>query len=832
MTAPIGGPVAVLEERSEGRFVSPHLLDLSVQADGQPKKPARERRRPFVLKQKLDERWHLHDLRMRTLSIRPRGWRDFPPNSSRTVGHAFWLTLVKFFHEHPLAELTTLTVLHLFVVAVWKLATLPFRLIIAAAKRPARDAKTLPLLPLMAVAPATASAPAEMLAAAARPAWSRGLASFAAIASVLVLLVAGTAYALTLGLQKNDIVSRGVRGAELLKAAGADVQGRDFTAARNDFRKALASFAAVRERLGPVGSFALNAASLIPARGVLTSAGPLMTVGEELAAGGADLADGVVFLDGPQDPVSKVAALRSSLERSLPHLALAAKAIDRVSIDSLPEGYRAAATQAKDQLPAMIAGLDRAVAASGLLQDVMGADGTKRYLVVFQNNAELRPTGGFIGSFALVDVSRGQVKKVDIPGGGSYDLKGGLRARVESPQPLHLINPNWEFQDSNWFADFPTSARKISWFYEKSGGPTTDGVIAVNMNLMEKVLDVTGPIAMPEYGKTIDARNFYFETQKAVELEYDKKENKPKKFISDLAPKVMDRILNADRSDALKLIALLDSALSDKELMLWFRDDAIQARNSGLGWSGEILPTEGDYLDVVHTNIAGQKTDLVMQDDIDHSVQVLPDGTGIVTLTIQRTHTGDKNALFTGVRNVDYLRVYVPYGSTLVEASGFSAPDPKLFKIAGLDRGTDPEVAAAESEAVMDKASGVMVSQESGKTVFGNWVQTDPGKTSVVTLVYKLPPGTIKTTALADDRLTTLYGLVDGEGGGQGLTYSLLVQKQPGANPPTFTSRVDLPRGYRLVWQRPERTEDDRGRLSVQQTLNRDALFGAVARTN
>ena len=100
----------------------------------------------------------------------------------------------------------------------------------------------------------------------------------------------------------------------------------------------------------------------------------------------------------------------------------------------------------------------------GILR-IFAKDQLRRYLVVFQNNTELRATGGFIGSFALVDFANGKIKHIEIPTGGPYDLAGSLRETVMSPQPLHIVNPIWQFQDANWFPDFPTSAKKIMWFY-------------------------------------------------------------------------------------------------------------------------------------------------------------------------------------------------------------------------------------------------------------------------------------------------------------------------------------------------------------------------------
>jgi len=108
------------------------------------------------------------------------------------------------------------------------------------------------------------------------------------------------------------------------------------------------------------------------------------------------------------------------------------------------------------------------------------------------------------------------------------------------------------------------------------------------------------------------------------------------------------------------------------------------------------------------------------------------------TLVIHRTHTGQKNELFRGVRNVQYLRVYVPKGSELLSAKGFDPPSPKLFK-QPLD--TDkPDQDLVDIEKSAKAAVGTVWSAvEGSRTVFGGWLQLDPGMSQDVILSYRLP---------------------------------------------------------------------------------------------
>lgn len=882
----------------------------------------------------LDERIHLHDLRMRTLSIRARGWKDFPPAEAKTLGQAVSMTGSRFFNEHPLAELTVLSLAHMVVLAVMHIAQIPGRLVHgkvssafslpnhpaveeapavqspsfksaakAGVQKPvaAPAARALPLrarisvwlspmarkmqyrpenetpavlrevsiktfaevsapvveAPVVVVTPKVVEAPAapirvvtEMVVAPSAPvakpakrekparvsvpkvhfapAWQRGLAGFAGVAIMLILPL-GVYGSINSAVDlKARVMEQAVNAVQLLKSAGAAAQDRDFASASRTFAQADQGFEQATRELGALANV-LNAAPTILPGTAVGSASPLLNAAREIAKGGEYLSTGMAFVEGAgTDPATKIVSMQSYLAQALPHLERATAELDRVSPEALPGEYRDAISEAKIAVPKLTNAVRKANAVAGVLGEIMGQSEPKRYLVIFQNNAELRPTGGFMGSFAMMDVSKGKVVNMTIPGGGTYDMQGGMMQKISSPQPLHLINPLWQFHDANWYPDFPTSAKQIAWFYGKSGGTTTDGVIAINASLMEQLLNITGPIDMPEYGKVITADNFYDETQKSVEVEYDKEENKPKKFIGDLGPKVLEKLMNGGNDQLVMLAGIMDDALLRRDVQLWMNNADLQERITGLGWSGAMKTTDGDFVSVIHTNIAGQKTDRLMHDDLQHSVKVLPDGTGIVTMTFTRTHKGIKGAQFSGVRNVDFVRFYVPQGSMLVEARGFDQPDPKLFKLGDGSEGEDPAVAAAEKNSKIDRQSGTRINDEGGKTVFGNWMQTDPGKSSTVTLVYELPPGAVTVTKAPEGKLAALYGDIVGNRRDR-LDYTLLVQKQSGTNPMTVTSSVDFPRGFSPSWQSPQRTEDDRGRWTMTATLDRDAFFASVA---
>jgi len=97
----------------------------------------------------------------------------------------------------------------------------------------------------------------------------------------------------------------------------------------------------------------------------------------------------------------------------------------------------------------------------------------------------------------LLTIDQGAIKSLFVD--GIFNVDGQLHEKIIPPRPIQKISTAWSMHDANWFADFPTSAQKIQWFYEKTGGPTTDGIISLTPTLIERLLGLTGPIPMPEH---------------------------------------------------------------------------------------------------------------------------------------------------------------------------------------------------------------------------------------------------------------------------------------------------------------------------------------------
>lgn len=599
--------------------------------------------------------------------------------------------------------------------------------------------------------------------------------------------------------------------------------------AQFDLNQALASFHAAQTLVEKDHQALFYVASVLPVLGKqVQSRQDVLQAGHHLALGNTYLLKGIqASKNVDATPTERLTKMQIHLRAALPQYKTALEHLSGVESSALPAEYQASFDDFKLLYAAFLDDLNDLEGLLSALNSMLGEDSYRQYLIVGQNNHELRATGGFIGSMAILSIQKGNITRLEVPGGGPYDLQGQLGVYLKPPVPLQVLNERWEFQDANWFPDFAESARKMEFFYEQSRGETFDGVIAVNASVLERILTVLGPVAIEGTDLTISADNALATLQQEVEIDYDKEANTPKAVIGSALDSIIANLEEGVAStDLVLLLAELTEAFEQKEIQVYMHDETLQDTFRSFGWSGEIQKTDPDqdYLMVVSTNIGGEKSDAKISQEIEHQVVIGEDGSITNTVLIRRTHTGESGELFYGAANLSYLRVYVPEGSQLIEAQGFDFPPEELFRVPEQWYREDSELAQIEQEESFDRESGMRISHQFGKTAFGHWMAVAPGETSEAYIRYTLPFTLSDLTDLKKQRRFTDLILSKQK---EAATYSLFVQKQSGINA-DFYSTIILPEQWRPTWKADDRITFAQNGALIHERLLHDALYGFV----
>lgn len=613
-----------------------------------------------------------------------------------------------------------------------------------------------------------------------------------------------------------------------LQSSTAAAFAADLGQARTDLDTAVRSFAAADSLLEQDHEILLFIAKAMPIIGnEVASRQHLLSGGHHVALGNTYLVEGIEEITRAESlPLSdRIDILRSYLVSAIPQYESALLEFKGVKAGTVPAEYQQSFQDFQLLFATFIDDMKDVVDFSDALALLFGDDQFRRYLVLFQNPHEIRPTGGFMGSFAVVDVQKGRILNIEIPKGGTYDVQGQLTEYVKPPLPLQVLNKRWEFQDANWFPDFPASAAKAAWFYQHSRGTTVDGVFAVNATVLERILKVTGPLEIPARQLAVDHANVLAELEQEINADDT---NAPKAVLSDLAPALMEKLASSDTRGLLELFSELNSALAQKEIQAYSADDRVLNHLRSFGWTGSIATpaSSQDYLMVVQTNLHGEKSDARIRQTIEHQAVVEEDGSILNTVVVRREHSGVPGERLYGAPNMSYTRVYVPAGSVLMDAGGFVHPEEIAFQTPEEWYAEDEHLLAAERSANFDEKTGTRVVAEFGKTSFGNWTLTLPGETSEAYFVYRLPFRMVSDQSRITDK-NSWAGFLSKRASHPAGRYSLLIQKQSGVDS-VFDSTIIFPDGWTPVWKSSDDVNLALNGATVGGVLNADKVFGIV----
>ena len=419
-----------------------------------------------------------------------------------------------------------------------------------------------------------------------------------------------------------------------------------------------------------------------------------------LGLSGAKAGQGETTMDRITFLVTTLDKIRPQLDKIGLELEAAKKEVDQINPKRYPEEYRG--TKIRENISLLISTIDEASLlvkdAKPLLEalpEMMGVTNPKYYFVLFQNDGELRPTGGFMTAYGILKIDKGKVTPVlseDI-----YSLDTAWGKKIAAPEVIkkyHKNVPYYYIRDMNLSPDFAESIKPVMDIYSNQipGSTKVDGVIAVDTQLLASLLKVLGTIGVPEWG------NFSAETDKRcdcpqVVYRLEELADKPVSEVRTarkavIGPLMHSILANAFNSPKDKIGALFNVGLTgirEKHVLSYMFDEKAQSAIEAFNMGGKVKDYDGDYQLLVDTNFAGAKSNLFIKQKIDEKIEVSSEGEVTKTLTIIYNNpfpASDCGLLSGGLclngLYRDWFRLYVPKGSTLIEMTGSEvAPETK-----------------------------------------------------------------------------------------------------------------------------------------------------------
>lgn len=343
---------------------------------------------------------------------------------------------------------------------------------------------------------------------------------------------------------------------------------------------------------------------------------------------------------------------------------------DKDFIDSTPNFLNNRVSSLKERLLIYIGLVKKARALSMLLPQVVALDGSKTYLILLQNNLELRPTGGFIGSFAKLNFEGGKLKKIEV--NDIYAIDGQLSLHVEPPLEIKndLGQNRWFLRDSNWEPDFPTSAKQAEWFYTKETGEKVFGVLALDISAMENLLQAVGPLNLSDYNEKITSENLFEKAISYAESSFFAGSQAKKNFLTALTNELFNKIFFLPKQNWPAIVTALGDSLDSKHMSIFLDDPKLFSYLISQNWAN-ILPrpssAEGGFIDFlapVEANLGANKVNYYLDRNYNLETVVGKEGEIRHRLRIAYLNRSPSDT-WPGGKYKNRIRFYLPFGTKM-----------------------------------------------------------------------------------------------------------------------------------------------------------------------
>lgn len=470
------------------------------------------------------------------------------------------------------------------------------------------------------------------------------------------------------------------------------------------------------------------------------------------------------FTGQPTPGTDRVAQMVKVMNKVIPQLdtvepefKAAAKEVSSVDTAKYPERFGQTTVRSKiETAKNFIMGIEYAVTqarpALEIAPSALGDPDAKNYLIIFQNDKELRATGGFMTAYAFLKLDHGHVSS-----SGSddiYRLDEKLLQRCQSvvcpltpPAPIVKYLPEvngkprtaWSMRDSNLSPDIPTSMKTFEKMYAfLPNAEQFDGIILIDTKVVETLIAITGPIDVfgtnysAETNKTCNCSDVVYELENYSQI-IEKGDQDRKAVLGTLMEQILARSLGASTDKLPEFINAGITLANTKHIMVFMHDSKTQDALSQLNWTGIInQASAGDYLHINDSNFAGGKSNLYVTQDVTFDINIDKDGNVKDKITQVYNNPMAYGAWLNAI-NRDYMRVYVPLGSTVTSSGG----------------------------------KQINTFDDLGKTVFENFQEIRPQNKLTVSYEYTLP-----------NKFS-------------GKEYQLLIQKQPGTKDHHYTVKIN-----------------------------------------
>jgi len=423
---------------------------------------------------------------------------------------------------------------------------------------------------------------------------------------------------------------------------------------------------------------------------------------------------------------------------------------------------------------------------------------------------ELRPGGGFIGSYGIMSINKGRMTAFNIY--DVYDADGQLKGHVEPPYPIRRYLPSlhWYLRDSNFNVDFSKGAIASAVFLNTEKNQTVDGVIGVDLSFVKNILSAVGSVKVADYNQTVNANNFFEIAQAHAEKDFFPGSTQKKDFLRTFYESLQTKLSQEKKIPYLSLLQAVSKSIYEKHVLFAFNDSDEQAAFAINGWSSALVDerqvnssTINDFTGISEANLGADKVNYYISRTVSQSVSIGNDGSIGEVLTINFKNSAETNSALGGVYK-NYLRFILPI-NTSVSKINIDGKDQKIIPAI-----TDPTVYEKKDFTPPDGLE-VQKDDQEENTLYGFLVNIQPQESKLIKIEYVLPQKIALTLPE--------------------ISYNLKLFKQPGVDFYPYDFSFNFPSGFKVLSSSADvKANGNAALLSTQINRDREVNINLAAK--
>ena len=397
------------------------------------------------------------------------------------------------------------------------------------------------------------------------------------------------------------------------------------------------------------------------------------------------------------------------LEEADYRISLASEIITNLNTTVFPKVLQDKIVEFKEIISQIEEGTESFKAVNSFLPDLLGVDERKRYLVLFQNEGEIRSTGGWLTSYGIIGIEGGQIRELFVD--DIYNADGTLKVQNKRFTPPRSMSnaleiTDWPFSLVNWYPDLSDTLTEAEPFiYELGKGSSLEGVITIDVSFIEELLERWGGIEVPGETELVTSENLNSKIFQMHE-EFVPGSTQKTTFLANLANEIVKKLLSMDVTDLMEIADIFEKTLNEKHLQATFKNKDAYNFFSSKDWANSMSNKYNDAPISIDWNWGGNKANLYLDKNYSLTINIKDENTidYIYSITVENSSTEN---VYPQGDYINYQRIYIP-------------PQAKILRISGIE---DNEYS---------------VYRESGFKVIGGWFNTPIKSIKTLDISYRI----------------------------------------------------------------------------------------------